>query len=120
MSLQLFDGSDSENDDISKIKLNEEYARRYEHNKRREDLQRFEELKKKGLIDSPSLSEDDESESESSDDQYEINFNSKSEKEFFDALIKVKKKDPVLMQKDVKLFESDHSSQDESDDGKSK
>ncbi|XP_004486466.1 uncharacterized protein [Cicer arietinum] len=120
MVMQLFDGSDSENDDISKIEINEEYARRFEHNKRREDLHRFEELKKKGAIDSPLLSEDDESDSESSDDDYEENFNSRSEKEFFDALIKVKKKDPVLKQKDVKLFESDHSSDEENSKSKDK
>lgn len=120
MVQNIFDGSDSENEDISNIKIDEEYARRFEHNKRREDLQRYEELKKKGVIGSPSHSEDDESESESSDDDNANNFNTKSEKEFFDALIKVKKKDPVLKQKDVKLFESDHSSEDESDDEKSK
>jgi len=120
MVQNIFDGSDSENEDISNIKIDEEYARRFEHNKRREDLQRYEELKKKGVIGSPSHSEDDESESESSDDDNVNNFNTKSEKEFFDALIKVKKKDPVLKQKDVKLFESDHSSEDESDDEKSK
>lgn len=120
MTQNIFDGSDSENEDISNIKIDEEYARRFEHNKRREDLQRYQELKKKGVIGSPSHSEDDESESESSDDDDVNNFNSKSDKEFFDALIKVKKKDPVLKQKDVKLFESDHSSEDESDDEKSK
>ncbi|XP_057430295.1 uncharacterized protein LOC130723315 [Lotus japonicus] len=120
MALQLFDGSDSENDDISKIKINEEYACRFEHNKRREDLQRFEELKKKGVIDSASPSkDDDEFDSESSDDdEIENHLNSRSDKEFFDALVKVKKQDPVLKQKDVKLFESDHSSEDESDENK--
>ncbi|KAK7331285.1 hypothetical protein VNO77_25506 [Canavalia gladiata] len=121
MALQLFDGSDSDNDDISKIKINEEYARRFEHNKRREDLQRFEELKKKGVIDSPSPSHsegEEESESESSDDDgYEKLFNSRrSDREFFDALIKVKKQDPILKQKDVKLFVSDDSSDDESEE----
>ncbi|CAL0334496.1 unnamed protein product [Lupinus luteus] len=116
MPLQLFDGSDSENDDISKIKINEEYARRFEHNKKREDLHRFEELKKKGVI-SSSLSDGDDSESESSDDDdYNELLNSRSDKEFFDALIKVKKQDPVLKEKDVKLFMSDHSSDEESDE----
>ncbi|CAL5209989.1 unnamed protein product [Lathyrus oleraceus] len=115
MSTNIFDGSDSENDDISKIEINQDYARRFEHNKRREDLHRFEELKKKGVIGS----EDDESESGSSDDDYEKSFDSRSDKKFFEALIKVKKKDPVLKEKDVKLFESDHSSEDNSEDEKS-
>ncbi|XP_058769144.1 uncharacterized protein LOC131643008 [Vicia villosa] len=113
--MDLFGGSDSENDDISKIEINQDYARRFEHNKRREDLHRFEELKKKGVIDS----EDDESESESSDDDIDKSFDSRSTTKFFDALIKVRKKDPVLKEKDVKLFESDHSSEDEGDDEKS-
>ncbi|CAK8574001.1 unnamed protein product [Lathyrus sativus] len=115
MSTNIFDGSDSENDDISKIEINQDYARRFEHNKRREDLHRYEELKKKGVIGS----EDDESDSGSSDDDYEKSFDSRSDKKFFEALIKVKKKDPVLKEKDVKLFESDHSSEDESEDEKS-
>ncbi|KAG4990312.1 hypothetical protein JHK87_023769 [Glycine soja] len=122
MPLQLFDGSDSENEDISKIKIDKEYARRFEHNKKREDLQRFEELKKKGVIDSPSHShsegeEESESESLDDDDDYETLVNSRRrDKEFFDALIKVKKQDPILKQKDVRLFGSDDSSDDESDE----
>jgi protein KRI1 len=117
--MNLFDGSDSENDDISKIEINQEYARRFEHNKRREDLHRFEELKKKGVIDSPSHSGDDESESESSDDDDLKNYNPKSDKDFFDVIIKVKNKDPIIKEKDVKFFESDDSSKDESGDEKS-
>jgi protein KRI1 len=117
--MNLFDGSDSENDDISKIEINQEYARRFEHNKRREDLHRFEELKKKGVIDSPSHSGDDESESESSDDEILKNYNPKSDKDFFDVIIKVKNKDPIIKEKDVKFFESDDSSKDESGDEKS-
>ncbi|CAJ2657958.1 unnamed protein product [Trifolium pratense] len=119
MAMNLFDGSDSENDDISKIEINQEYARRFEHNKKREELHRFEELKKKGVIDSPSHSGDDESESESSDDDLK-NYNPKSDKVFFDVLNKVKKKDPIIKEKDVKFFESDDSSEDESGDEKSK
>ncbi|GAU12493.1 hypothetical protein TSUD_377440 [Trifolium subterraneum] len=118
MAMNLFDGSDSEKDDISKIEINQEYARRFEHNKRREDLHRFEELKKKGVIDSPSHSGDDES--ESSDDDDLKNYNPKSDKVFFDVLNKVKKKDPIIKEKDVKFFESDDSSEDESGDEKSK
>ncbi|KAK9932198.1 hypothetical protein M0R45_019445 [Rubus argutus] len=54
--------SDNENEDCAEIKITEEYARRYEHNKNREDLQRFEELKKRGLV------EDDDPDSEEDDD----------------------------------------------------
>ncbi|KAL1320625.1 hypothetical protein AAHE18_14G068700 [Arachis hypogaea] len=126
MPLQLFDGSDSDNDDISKIKINEEYAHRFEHNKRREELQRYEELKKKGAISSLTSSgseSGEESESESSDDDvdYEKLLSSRRrDKEFFDALLKVKKQDPSLKQKDVKLFVSDDSSEDEDEKNKAK
>ncbi|BAT87688.1 hypothetical protein LR48_Vigan09g181400 [Vigna angularis] len=121
MPLQLFEGSDSENDDISKIKIDEGYARKFEHNKKREDLQRFEELKKKGVIDSPSSShsgDEEDSESESLDDvdDEKLVNSTKSDKELFDALIKVKKQDPILKQKDVELFGTDDSSDDESDE----
>ncbi|XP_028772050.1 LOW QUALITY PROTEIN: protein KRI1 homolog [Neltuma alba] len=116
MALQLFDGSDSENDDISEVKINEEYARRFEYNKKREDLQRLEELKKKGLISSSSSSSSDsDEESESSDDE-KLKMSRRDNKKFFDCLNKVKKKDPCLMQKDVKLFESDDSSEEESNE----
>ncbi|XP_014518495.1 protein KRI1 homolog [Vigna radiata var. radiata] len=121
MPLQLFEGSDSENDDISKIKIDEGYARKFEHNKKREDLQRFEELKKKGVIDSPSSSHsggEEDSDSESSDDvdDEKLVNSTKSDKELFDALIKVKKQDPILKKKDVELFGTDDSSDDESDE----
>ncbi|KAK4256111.1 hypothetical protein QN277_009023 [Acacia crassicarpa] len=114
MALQLFDGSDSEENDVSEVKINEEYARRFEYNKKREDLQRLEELKKKGVISSSSSSESDE-ESESSDDE-ELKMSPRTNKKFFDCLSKVKKKDPCLKQKDVKLFESDDSSEEESNE----
>ncbi|KAJ7970594.1 Protein KRI1-like protein [Quillaja saponaria] len=111
--MELFDGSGSDNDDLAKIEINEDYARRFEYNKKREELQRYEELKKKGVFSSSSESE---SESESSDNdegnEKSIRFR-REDKDFFDALIKVKKQDPSLKQKDVKLFESDDSSGEE-------
>ena len=103
---KLFEGSDSENDDVSKIsniEVDEQYAKRYEHNKKRVALERLHELEKKGLIQSSS----DSSVSESDDDDF-IN-SSKRDREFFDALIKVKKQDPMIMNEDVKFFESEES-----------
>lgn len=106
MGLQLFDGSDSDNDN-SKIEINRDYAKKFEHNKKREDLQRLEELKKKGLIED---SESESSESESSSSEEEDTQNFRKDLEFFDALIKVKKQDPALKQKEAKLFDSDDDS----------
>ncbi|CAK9147280.1 unnamed protein product [Ilex paraguariensis] len=121
MGLKLFDGSgDVSEDDISKIEINKEYARRYEHNKKREDLQRFEELKKKGLIEHSSNSGSEESSDDSSEEDGLIN-SSKHDLEFFNALLKVRNQDPVLRNQQAKLFESEESESEsvsENDDSK--
>ena len=47
--VDILAGSDEDSDggeDLSKVQINEEYARRFEHNKRREALQRLEERRK--------------------------------------------------------------------------
>ncbi|KAK4766019.1 hypothetical protein SAY87_007661 [Trapa incisa] len=121
MVLKLFDAADADTDDISKIEIDQEYAHRYEHNKKREDLHRFQELQKKGVIDgssSSSDSEDSSSSDEDSDNREEIG-PSKEDLELFDALIKVKNKDPILKEKDVKLFKSndESGSEDGEDEG---
>lgn len=109
MGLNLFDdgNDDSNNDDISKISIDEEFARRYEHNKKREDLHRLEELKKKGIIDESSDSEESESEDE------DLITASKKDLEFFEALVKIKKQDPSIKEKDVKLFADESEDEDE-------
>ncbi|KAL3641285.1 hypothetical protein CASFOL_016253 [Castilleja foliolosa] len=61
-----------------RIEINHEYAKRYDYHKKREDLQKLEELKKHGRVDSNS----EESSSE-------------------------EKKDPILFNKDAKLFDSE-------------
>lgn len=106
MGANLFaDVDDDQNDIDTKIEIDEEFARRYEHNKRREDLHKLEELKKKGLA-GIGDSDDDESESESSSDADDDESDGDEEDlQFFDALIKVKKQDPSLKQKDTRLFE---------------
>lgn len=103
-TLKLFDSDgDSSDDDQSKIEINHEFAKRYEYNKRREELQKYEDLKKKGLIDSS----DSDSEESSSEEEESKNPSKKIDAEFFDALIKVKNQDPILREKDAKLFNSD-------------
>ncbi|KAM3265339.1 protein KRI1 [Capsicum annuum] len=105
MVLKLFDDVDDD-DKLDKIEINEEFARRYEHNKKREDLQKLEELKKKGAID-----DSDTSSSEEEDEEEDLN-NSTNLK-FFDGLLKIKKGDPVLNNQDAKLFDSDESKSEE-------
>ncbi|PIN11387.1 KRR1-interacting protein involved in 40S ribosome biogenesis [Handroanthus impetiginosus] len=108
--LKLFDDDDESPDDFSKIEINHEFAKRYEHNKRREELQRYEELKKQGRLDSS----DSDSE-ESSEDEEVIKPSKKTDSEFFDALIKIRNQDPLLRNKDAKLFDSDSESEEDSD-----
>lgn len=121
MGVKLFDGRDSDNDDVSKIEIDKEFARRFEHNKKREDLQRYEELKKKGLIprrlrgeDGDEGDEDSEESSSSDDDDDDVVsvHSKKKDLEFFEALIKVRKQDPILKSKDVKLFDMESDSDD--------
>lgn len=101
---KLFDEDD--NDDVSKIEINKEYAKRLEHNKKREELQRYEEKKKKGLIEESDEESDNES-SESDEDNNDIIGNSKKDLDFIKALLLIKKQDPSLKDKDVKLFNSE-------------
>nr|XP_027091418.1 protein KRI1 homolog [Coffea arabica] len=116
MGLKLFDSDSSSEDDekLNRIEINQEFARRYEHNKKREDLQRLEELKKKGVIDSESDSE--ESSSEQEEEEENANLSKKKDLEFFDALIRVRNKDPILKDKEAKLFQSELDSENEEDD----
>ncbi|XP_042509770.1 protein KRI1 homolog [Macadamia integrifolia] len=118
MGLNLFDGSASDDDDNnSKIEINEEFAHRFEHNKEREELQRLEELKKKGLA-----GDSGDSSSESEEDEDGLIVSGKKDLEFLNALIKVKNRDPILKQKDAKLFEheDDDDEEEEEEDGEEK
>lgn len=99
--MKLFDDDDaSSEEDISKIEINKEFARRYEHNKKREDLMRLEELKKRGLA-------GDEDSDESSDEDSDASelANPKKDLQFLNALIRVKNRDPVIKEKEVKFFD---------------
>ncbi|XP_070048235.1 uncharacterized protein [Nicotiana tomentosiformis] len=112
MGLKLFEGDNDDVEKLDKIEINEEFARRYEHNKKREDLQRLEELKKKGLIDdsdNEDSSEDDEEEEEEED------LNPSSNLKFIDVLLKIKKGDPILNNKDATLFVSESESESNSE-----
>ncbi|KAL9234865.1 hypothetical protein vseg_009683 [Gypsophila vaccaria] len=110
MPMKLFDDvGDDDNEEIEKIEINPEFAKRYEHNKKREDLQKYEEMKKKGLIDSET-----ESDSESDSDDIDVT------KDFFDGILKIRKKDPILLKKDVNLFGGNEDSDDDKKEKKKK
>ncbi|KAL4203277.1 hypothetical protein AMTRI_Chr01g127090 [Amborella trichopoda] len=106
MGKNLFDDSDGDDiEDISKIEVNEEFARRFTHNKRREDLQRLEELKKKGFV-----GDSEESSSEDEDEDEDGIVPIEKDAEIYEALVRVKNNDPLIYQKDVKFFNSDEDS----------
>ncbi|KAK1361914.1 KRR1-interacting protein involved in 40S ribosome biogenesis [Heracleum sosnowskyi] len=104
MAIKLCDSSDSDGEDISKIEINQDFARRYEHNKKREDLHRLEELKKKGIVDSDGDSDEEDEDDGDSDGVDDL--------EYLDVLLKVRNKDPILKDKEVKLFDSDQDDDD--------
>ncbi|XP_022729334.1 protein KRI1 homolog [Durio zibethinus] len=118
MGMKLFNDDEGPlNDDISKIEINNEYAQRFEHNKKREDLQRYEELKKRGDVEE---SNEESSEEDDDDEDYSDQITlRKNDGDFFKALIRVRSRDPRLKEKDVKLFESDddesHKQEEESE-----
>ncbi|XP_058107572.1 uncharacterized protein LOC131251085 [Magnolia sinica] len=121
MGLNLFDGSESSSssdaEEISKIEIDQEFARRYEHNKRREDLHRLKELQKRGFVDGSDLNSDESSESDGYDDLVDSDG---KDLEFYDALVKVKKMDPILDSKDSKLFDSENEDERGIEEGKKK
>ncbi|KAM7524486.1 hypothetical protein LguiA_014388 [Lonicera macranthoides] len=110
MVLKLFggsDGSDNDTNDISNIQIDEKFDRRYKHNKKREDLQRLEELKKKGII-----SDSDSDSEESSEEEVPLD-DGKKVSELFTALIKIRNNDPSLKSKEAKLFGSDDDEEED-------
>ncbi|XP_019096448.1 PREDICTED: protein kri1-like, partial [Camelina sativa] len=98
------DDDDGDSSQIKGFEVDDEYGKRLLHNKNRVDLQRLEEMKKRGVIVDE---EDDEPESEPDDDLD----NPESDLRFVDVLLKVKNKDPSIMDKNAKFYESDESSE---------
>ncbi|TRX90740.1 hypothetical protein FHL15_008319 [Xylaria flabelliformis] len=97
----LFDDSDDESDGGANIKINDEFARRFEHNKKREELHRLEEkYKSKQANRNSSKGDGDDEEDDSSSDETEDD-NAYLATEELDAQISatlqaIKTKDPRL------------------------
>lgn len=110
---------DDEWDEQPAIKVNEEYARRFEYNKRREELHRLQEkhpelaarlaakaasgaaraARQNGAVDD----EEDSEDSSSDDDEEDLDADDDTDK-VLETLVRIKHKDPVLKQQDVVLF----------------
>ncbi|XP_020113816.1 protein KRI1 homolog [Ananas comosus] len=119
MAIDLFDacgpaGGDDE-EDLSKIEIDEAYARRLEHNKKREALQRFEELKKQGRAASSSDNEDDEDDDDDDDDDDDGDDDLAVDPRFYETLARVKKNDPEILQDGAKIYSSSNDDDDEED-----
>ena len=96
--------------DFDKFQINEEFAKRFEHNKRREILQKGKQKYGKKLDASGS----DESSSSSADDSEAELINPNVETKFLEVLTAIRNNDPKLK----KIAEDDHIFKDEDFDGK--
>lgn len=104
---KLLDEEDGEVDVNAEWTVNENYAKRFTHNKKREDLHRLQELKKKGWAGSESDSEDSEDEDE--DGTLPV----KTDVQIFDILTKIKSKDPAIYKPDVKFYDDEEEEEEE-------
>ncbi|TVU19921.1 hypothetical protein EJB05_36103, partial [Eragrostis curvula] len=115
-ALDILAGSDDEPDagaeDLSKIQINEEYARRFEHNKRRELMQRHEERKKRGLV-ADSDDEEEESEEDEDEEDEDAIASRRVDRRVFEVIRRIRSGDPSILDKDAKVYSSSSSSEDE-------
>ncbi|CAH0028889.1 unnamed protein product [Clonostachys rhizophaga] len=107
---KLLDDSDSDSDDggaqiqESGFKVNEEYARRFEHNKKREELHRLEEKYKKDASRKNANDEDDESSTDESEDEDGFLATEDLDAQISATLQAIKNKDPRVYDKDVTFY----------------
>ncbi|EES01399.1 protein kri1 [Sorghum bicolor] len=117
--VDILAGSDEDSDggeDLSKVQINEEYARRFEHNKRREALQRLEERRKQGLVPASDDGESD-SESESSEEDEEAAIASRLvDRRVFEVIRRIRSGDPRILDKDAKVY-SESEEEEGSEEG---
>lgn len=126
----LLDDDDEQNPSLD-IKVNQEFAKRFQHNKERQEREKLEAkypkfavqrmLKERG---GDFGEEEDEEDSSSSDDDEddEAVLEELAQPDFLQALVRIKNKDPALYQSDVRLFneEDEEEGEDEEEDGKQK
>lgn len=106
--VRLLDDSESSESEVeATLKVNEEYARRFEHNKKREEKQRLEE--KYGKKSALNEDDDDESETDSEDDESEDEIaelvTEKVDKQIEETLKAIRNKDPRLFDPNAKFFD---------------
>jgi protein KRI1 len=100
----LLDEDDGDVDVNAEWTVNDAFAKRFAHNKQREDLHRLQELKKRGMAGSDS----DDSESEDEDGKLPA----KTDIQIFETLAMIKKKDPAIYQSEVKFYDDEEEEED--------
>lgn len=112
----LLDDDDGDGDgrqEEARITVNEAYAKRFVHNKEREDLHRLQELKKKGLAGSDGDDDDDDSEEEDEDGLLPV----RTDAQIFETLARIKKRDPSIYVSEAKFYDEEEEDGREQGDG---
>ncbi|KAF6990748.1 hypothetical protein CFC21_007910 [Triticum aestivum] len=116
--LDILAGSDDDSDgpaeDYSNIQIDEGYARRYEHNKRREAMQRLKEKKKKGVVADPDDEDDDDSDDDSDEDEAVAAASRRVDRRVLQVIRRIRSGDSAIFDKDAKVYSS--SSEEDEDD----
>ncbi|XP_048543156.1 protein kri1 [Triticum urartu] len=116
--LDILAGSDDDSDgpaeDYSNFQIDEGYARRYEHKKRREALDRLKEKKKEALVADPDDEDDDDSDDESDEDEAVAAASRRVDRRVLQVIRRIRSGDSAIFDKDAKVYSS---SEDEDEDG---
>ncbi|KAF8476868.1 KRI1-like family C-terminal-domain-containing protein [Kalaharituber pfeilii] len=127
--------NDDDDDDVDssagevELRINEEYARRFEHNKKREELQRLEEKYKKnrkkrqqsasessGSTSSGDDSVNDESSTSEEEDEYGVFADEVADEDILATIQAIRSKDPRIYDRQTRFFKA--LSEDRDDDSK--
>ncbi|KAK8153768.1 KRI1-like family C-terminal-domain-containing protein [Phyllosticta citrichinensis] len=102
---KLLDDSASSSDESEvDLKINSEYARRFEHNKRRDEMQRLEKKYGKAKVGKDDAGSDDESSDSEEEDDDGILATVDLDKEISNALNAIRNKDPRVYDDNVKFY----------------
>lgn len=110
---QLFEEEEEDTPmlDAPELKINEQFAKKFEHNKRRQLLEQAKEKYGEKALDGS----EEASSSEDDDDDAAL-VNSKFEKKFIETITMIRDNDPKLKDADVQIFKESDFEDDDSQD----